>query len=227
MLRPHYIAAALGLLIAIPCPAKETVYLKTGFLLEADSHTQRDQIFVFRLGIGTLEVTADEVMRIETIPDAKPANGKMLGYGGSAQSEEILNHAADTQGLDEDFIRSVAKVESGLHQEAVSRKGAMGLMQLMPSTAEHFGVNAAEMEDNARGGAKYLRYLLIRYHGNSALALAAYNAGPDTVAKFGGIPPYPETQRYVLRVLREYERQLKAKPRTNSTDTVNRTSATK
>jgi soluble lytic murein transglycosylase-like protein len=228
MLRLDSTVIALGLLIAVPCVAKEAVYLKTGFSLEADSHIQRDQSLIFRVGMGTLEFAADQVMRIETVPETPLGSANRLFSGESKNPEEILNYAAQNQGLDQDFVRSVAKVESGLHQETVSRKGAMGLMQLMPSTAAGLGVNAAQMADNARGGAKYLRYLLIRYHGNSALALAAYNAGPDAVAKFGGVPPYPETQRYVLMVLREYERELKTKTKLNSRlSTANRTSATK
>lgn len=228
---PSAVAIALMFLSAMPGIAKEAVYLKTGFLLEADSHIQRDQVVTFYVGNGTLEFTADQVLRIETIPEVKRPGEKTVVLGKTNAPEAILNSAAENQGLDEDFVRSVAKVESHLNQEAVSRKGAIGLMQLMPATAAEMGVNAAEISDNARGGAKYLRYLLIRYHGNSALALAAYNAGPDAVAKFRGVPPYPETQRYISRVLREYQRQLKANPRTELADSgihaVNRTSATK
>lgn len=225
MLRFAYISVAFGILVLSPCFGKETVYLKTGFSLEADSHTQQDGALIFRIGTGTLEFSADEVMRIETTPEAElPA--AVFRRGELAHPEQILNQAADNQGLDEIFLRSVAKVESGLRQEAISRKGAVGLMQLMPRTAAELGVNAGQPVDNARGGAKYLRELLIRYHGNSVLALAAYNAGPEAVAKFGGVPPYPETQRYVVLVLREYERQLKANAKTASLAS-NKTSATK
>ncbi len=207
--------------------AREAVYLKTGFSLEADSHTQLDRILVFRVGTGTLEFSADEVDRIEAIPDAVSPRATVTPSPESRRPEEILNQAAENQGLDEDFVRSVAKVESGLRQDAVSRKGAVGLMQLMPATAAELGIRADQAPDNARGGAEYLRDLLIRYHANSALALAAYNAGPGAVAKFGGVPPYPETQRYVLLVLREYERQ-KAKAKTASLiRAANTTNATK
>jgi len=115
------------------------------------------------------------------------------------------------QGLDEDFVGSVAKVESGLRQTAISKKGAIGLMQLMPSTAAELRVNPTRAPENAKGGAMYLRDLLIRYQGNSALALAAYNAGPGAVAKFGGVPPFEETRRYIVLVLREYGRRVQAK----------------
>jgi soluble lytic murein transglycosylase-like protein len=120
----------------------------------------------------------------------------------------LLLNAAVAQGVDAAFVRSVAKVESGLRQDAVSHKGALGLMQLMPQTALQLEVNPVQADDNALGGAKYLRQLLLQYHGDSVLALAAYNAGPRAVAKFGGVPPYAETQRYIVRVLNEYQRQL-------------------
>lgn len=223
----RYASVLLATVMAGPCFAREAVYLKTGFSLEADSHSQQDQTLLFRIGTGTLEVAANDVDRIETIADTGSAGAALTPSPESRKPEEILNQAAANQGLDEDFVRSVAKVESGLRQEAVSRKGAMGLMQLMPSTAAELGIRADQAPDNARGGAKYLRDLLIRYHANSVLALAAYNAGPGAVAKFGGVPPYPETQRYVALVLREYERQ-KAKAKTASlVRAANTTTATK
>ena len=230
MLRFSYIALAFGALLS-PCCAEEMVYLKSGSLLQADSHTQVDRTFVFRVGAGTLEFATDQVTRIEVLPPSDLSRAA----GNSAQDldlpEQIVNHAAIIQGLDEDFVRSVARIESGLRQQAVSPKGAIGLMQLMPSTAAQLGVRADQAPDNARGGAKYLRDLLIRYRGNSVLALAAYNAGPEAVARFHGVPPYPETQRYIVLVLREYERQ-KAKTRTVSAASLprprlpNKTSAT-
>ena len=214
MLRYSYIALVFGALLS-PCGAEEMVYLKSGSLLQADSHTQLDQTFVFRIGAGTLELATDQVTRIEVLPSQDLSRTAANSSKDLDLPEQILNHAAIIQGLDEDFVRSVARVESGLRQQAISPKGAIGLMQLMPSTAAQLGVHADQAPDNARGGAMFLRDLLIRYHGNSALALAAYNAGPEAVARFHGIPPYPETQRYIVLVLREYERQ-KAKTRTAS-----------
>lgn len=224
---PVFFAVVLATALAGTCSAREAVYLKSGFSLEADSHTQQDQTLVVHVGTGTLEFSASEVDRIETIPDSGPARAALTPSPEFQKPEEILNQAAENQGVDQDFVRSVAKVESGLRQEAISRKGAIGLMQLMPSTAAELGIRADQAPDNARGGAKYLRDLLIRYHANSVLALAAYNAGPGAVAKFGGVPPYPETQRYVLLVLREYERQ-KARAKTASlVGAANTTNATK
>jgi soluble lytic murein transglycosylase-like protein len=124
----------------------------------------------------------------------------------------MLHQAALAQGLTPELVRSVAKAESGLRPDAISPKGAVGLMQLMPGTAAALHVAADNPAENAKGGATYLRQLLLQYNGNAALALAAYNAGPSAVARYGGVPPYPETRRYVVRVLTELAKeQRKAK----------------
>jgi soluble lytic murein transglycosylase-like protein len=194
-----------GLMALIPAAAKETIYFTNGFSLEVDSHTEANQCVVLRLGAGTLEFPARSIARIEILLDSSGTNDLKA----AVSPEDLLTRAADEQRLPPEFVRSVAKIESDFHLNAISPKGALGLMQLMPSTAAELGVNATQADQNARGGAKYLRNLLLRYRGNSALALAAYNAGPAAVDKFGGVPPYEETRRYVLKVLREYERQHK------------------
>ena len=195
--------------------ARETVYLKNGFSLEADSCQQQGAVTILNTGNGTLELATAEISRIEKLND--PAVSKQPTEAVlPVAPEHLLRNAALAQGIDAAFMRSVAKVESGLRQDAVSRKGALGLMQLMPETATQLQVNAARADDNAWGGAKYLRQLLLQYHGDSVLALAAYNAGPGAVAKFGGVPPFAETQRYIVRVLKEYQRQLtRQKPSTS------------
>jgi soluble lytic murein transglycosylase-like protein len=121
----------------------------------------------------------------------------------------MLADAAEAEGLPSALVRSVAKAESAYNPNAVSVKGAVGLMQLMPATASELGVESAVPQENALGGAKYLRNLLVRYNGNAVLALAAYNAGPNAVSKYRGLPPYAETRQYVERVLREYLQQQK------------------
>ncbi|MGA8027188.1 MAG: lytic transglycosylase domain-containing protein [Bryobacteraceae bacterium] len=198
----------LSCVTVFPCFGKEAVYLRTGFRLEVDSHTRQDQKFVLATGSGTLELPVADVDRIEVLPDIPDqAVAAIPAAVPDQQPEELLTKAAKDLDLPPEFVRSVAKVESGFRQGAVSRKGALGLMQLMPSTAAELGVNPKHAQENARGGAKYLRDLLVRYRGDSALALAAYNAGPGAVSKFHGVPPYSETRHYVLQVLREYERQ--------------------
>lgn len=120
----------------------------------------------------------------------------------STDMNEIFNRAAEEYHVPVNLLKAVAKAESGFDPDAVSGCGAQGVMQLMPSTARSLGVqNAFDAEQNIMGGAKYLSWMLDRYDGNPKLALAAYNAGSGNVAKYGGVPPFKETQNYVNRVL--------------------------
>ncbi len=115
--------------------------------------------------------------------------------------DAAVEQAASEQAVSPDLIHSVIKVESNYNRYAVSPKGALGLMQLMPSTARRFGVaDVFNPVENIQGGAKYLKYLLDLYHDDYPLALAAYNAGEQAVAKYGAVPPYPETRNYVAQV---------------------------
>lgn len=116
--------------------------------------------------------------------------------------DEIVKKYAKESNLDENLVKAVIKAESGFNSQAKSPVGALGLMQLMPSTARGLGVNnPLDPEQNIAGGTKYLKNLINRFDGKIDLALAAYNAGSGAVQKYGGIPPYKETQNYVKRVL--------------------------
>jgi len=119
-----------------------------------------------------------------------------------AEYDELINSAAKGANLRPDLVRAVIQVESGFNPRARSSKGAMGLMQLMPATAASLGVqNPYNPEENIRGGTAYLRQLLDKYGNNEELALAAYNAGPDAVDRYGyQVPPYRETREYVSKV---------------------------
>jgi soluble lytic murein transglycosylase-like protein len=124
----------------------------------------------------------------------------------------MLTKAGKEHNLDVDLLASLVDAESGGNARAVSRAGAQGLMQLMPSTAAGLGVeDSFKPDQNVRGGSAYLDVLLTRYHDNLALALAAYNAGPAAVDRYRGIPPYPETQAYVARVIHEFNRRVLAR----------------
>ena len=121
--------------------------------------------------------------------------------------DDQIAEAARANAIDPKFVKSVMMIESAFDPAAVSRKGARGLMQLMPATAAQLGVrNVFDVRQNIEGGVRHLRHLVDRYGGNLALALAAYNAGVEAVGRYGGIPPYPETQAYVARVLRLLQR---------------------
>ncbi len=155
-------------------------------------------------------------VRLEVLPDGRKA---IIGTGASAersgartrtvtprpapwQLEVWIHEYADRLELDPDLIRAVIQVESGFDPRARSHKGAMGLMQLMPETATELAVSDPyDPRQNIRGGAAYLRRMLRRF-GRTDLALAAYNAGPEAVARYGGVPPYAETRDYVEKVLR-------------------------
>jgi len=129
----------------------------------------------------------------------------------AAGIDEAVEQIAAQVSLSPRLIHSVIKVESNYNPFAVSPKGAQGLMQLIPATARRFGVsNVFNPAENIRGGSKYLKYLLDLFGGNYALALAAYNAGEAAVARYGGVPPFPETQNYLILVARQLEEARKA-----------------
>lgn len=129
----------------------------------------------------------------------------MLKYSSKvnpAEYETIIKTSAARYGINPSLIKAVIHAESGYDPNAVSRKGASGLMQLMPGTAKTLKVsNSFDPKDNVEGGVKYLKFLLDTFKGDVSLALAAYNAGLSNVAKYGGIPPYAETRTYVNKVL--------------------------
>lgn len=127
------------------------------------------------------------------------------GLSCSAQLDAIFDEAAAKYGVDAKFLKAIAKCESDFSTECTSHSGAMGIMQLMPQTAASLGVtNAYDPYQNIMGGARYISEKLAQYNGDKSLALAAYNAGSGNVAKYGGIPPFKETQNYVAKVMAYY-----------------------
>ena len=143
----------------------------------------------------------------QKILDSSISDTKNTAKTSRNEINELIEKYSDKNGLDSDFVKAVVNQESGFNPNATSKCGAMGLMQLMPSTAEGLGVtNAYDPEQNIEGGTKYLKGLMDRFDNNKSLALAAYNAGPNAVKKYGGIPPYMETQNYVKSVLSNYDK---------------------
>jgi soluble lytic murein transglycosylase-like protein len=198
---PRLAAFTILAVVGFTCSARELVTLRSGFSIEANSHRIQDSTVVVSTAAGSLEFPSSELADIQILPDPQPeAPTQPMRI---QTPDELLLSAAVANGLTPELVRSVAKVESGLRVNALSPKGAAGLMQLMPATAADLGVDPSDPCANVHGGAKYLRQLLLQYHGDAALALAAYNAGPGSVARYGGVPPYAETRRYVVRVLRE------------------------
>ncbi len=142
----------------------------------------------------------------EKMGESKSSIEKINFKNSKEDIENLIVKYAQKNNLDPDFIKAVVKQESGFNPDAKSKCGAMGLMQLMPATAKSLGVeNAFDPEQNIEGGVKYLKSMLNRFDNDPKLALAAYNAGPNAVMKYGDIPPYKETQNYVKNIMSLYE----------------------
>jgi hypothetical protein len=206
-----------GFMFAACAQGTVLVHLSNGSALEALGQVRNGEVFTLTTQGGTIEVPASVVASIEAVSDLSAPQQSDQSVQ-QLSPVEMLKLASASQALPAEFVASVAKVESALRVDAVSRKGAQGLMQLMPSTASKLDVRLEDPADNALGGAKYLRQLLLRYHGDARLALAAYNAGPAAVDRYHGVPPYPETIAYVEKVLREFRRASKQSSGTRSSE---------
>lgn len=204
--------------------AAERVTLRNGFAMICDHHSQGQDHIRLYLSAGEnnfIEFPSQEIASFESVSApptpvaAAPAVPNSLADDGKlnpADLNQILARAGKEHNLDVDLLASVVKAESNGNPKAKSRAGARGLMQLMPATASGLGVeDSYKPDENVRGGSTYLDSLLVRYHDNLALALAAYNAGPEAVDRYHGIPPYHETRVYVARVIHEFNRRVLAR----------------
>jgi hypothetical protein len=200
----------LALLMTPQLPAAELANLRNGFSLRHEHHevvgeTTRLYMSADPAG-GFVDVpTAD----IESFEPAPPEPQEASSSAAKSQDLQAIVRAASTQHqIDADFIASVIHAESANNPRAVSPKGAQGLMQLMPGTASKLGVkNSFDPAENVDGGVRYLRELLLLYNGDMAKALAAYNASPQRVQQYKGVPPYRETHAYVARIIKDYNRK--------------------
>jgi soluble lytic murein transglycosylase-like protein len=147
------------------------------------------------------------VKRVDFTQTFRSTKGYFVDVARRQKFAGLIETAAHSCPLKPALIHAVVTVESGYQPQAVSKAGAVGLMQLMPDTARQYGVtNRHDPEQNLRGGARYLCDLLNQYSNDLALTLAAYNAGPGAVSRYKGIPPYEETRNYVVLVLEYYQR---------------------
>ena len=154
---------------------------------------------------GDLLTNPTTRVNAEIYTNTASAAAQKPDYRTHSKIKELISRVSKKHGVDEKLVNALVKQESGFNPNAKSKVGAMGLMQLMPSTAKGLGVtNAMDPEQNVEGGVKYLKSMLDRYNGNIILALAAYNAGPGAVDKYDGVPPYKETQNYVKSILSSY-----------------------
>lgn len=190
--------------------AGEYVVFGSGARMRVDGHEMAGDNVRLRMNGGHVEVPASLVAGFEAEDYTPPADPKAEQAAGPApDARKLVEAAADKHGLPAEFVHSVVKAESGYRADAVSPKGAIGLMQLMPETARELNADPRDPAQNVDAGTAYLADLLRQYDGASDLALAAYNAGPGAVNRYKGVPPYRETRGYVERVLREYRRARK------------------
>lgn len=189
----------------------------------ASERLQAEKTYVYKETDGTVWLTnvkpsAQDSTRYKLIEvkgrqtatkSCKGMNESKLGVRAANYKQDISKYASEFR-MDAKLVMAVIRNESCFDKSAVSSAGAEGLMQLMPATAKSLGViDSFSPQQNIRGGTQYLSELIKRYDNNLALALAAYNAGPGAVAKYNGVPPYPETQKYVEKVMKSYRSYLR------------------
>ncbi|MEP7362553.1 MAG: lytic transglycosylase domain-containing protein [Acidobacteriota bacterium] len=213
MVRAAWAAAA-----CVPLMAGEIVVLRTGAEMAAERVERSDGVLRLHTATGVIELREADVA--ECVRDDRPvavAAARMEAVEQKAplvqkQPRELIDEAAEKYGLPSALLHSVARTESDYSTTAVSHKGAIGVMQLMPGTAAQLNADPTDPAQNIDAGARHLRDLLLQYNGATFKALAAYNAGAGAVQKYGGIPPYSETRNYVERVVSGYYRLSGEKP---------------
>lgn len=192
------------LFAAAPCLRAEYVALRNGQRLHVTGYQLLGEKYRLQVGGGIVEVPVEDVVSIEPEDEFAPLAPQAVS---TAPFRDLVKAAGARYSVDADLISSVISAESNFDPKAISKRNARGLMQLLPETAARFGVqNIFDPRENIDAGTHYLSDLLERYNDNLGLALAAYNAGPERVQRFGRIPPYAETISYVRRVKRTYDR---------------------
>jgi len=209
MKRSALVSAGAVLLLGLsPWAQADIALLSTGTTLKVTAQRREGAMVVLSLkGGGEVGVAATELRGV--VPDE--VLDEVIPAVGGKELAAMVIAAARRHSLDPDLVQAVVAVESGFRPDAVSPKGAQGLMQLMPYTARALGVkDSFDPAANLDGGTRYLRALIERYGGDVTRALAAYNAGEGAVARHGGVPPYPETLAYVRKVLERAKAEVPA-----------------
>lgn len=191
-------------MVAAQAYGGECAVLASGYTLRIDRHETEGAKVRLYLNEGFVELPASALERFEA-GEPKPAMVTATAAA-AAKPVDLVREAARRYGLPATFLGSVAKAESGFRADAVSPKGAVGIMQLMPATARALGVDPADPRQNVEAGTRYLSELLLKYKDDPwqvRKALAAYNAGPGAVERYKGVPPYRETVEYVERVIKQ------------------------
>jgi soluble lytic murein transglycosylase-like protein len=191
--------SATALLSAASTARADYAVLRSGARLHVTGYEVRGDRVRLSVDGGSVDIAASELIDVEpedVFPTPPPAN---VDFG--VRYASLIHLAALKHGVNEKLIASVIAAESNFDAKAVSRKRALGLMQLLPTTAMRYAVtDVFDPAQNIEGGTHYLKDLLEKYRGNLSLALAAYNAGPEVVDRYGGVPPFPETQNYVRQI---------------------------
>src|SRR6266850_1881725 len=208
------IVGALIFLASLSTSAAEMAILRNGFAIRHERREALDtvtRLYLVRAADNYIDVPTAEIARFEEVYSPLPP---AVSSAPADDLEAVVSAASKRNNIDPDLVNSLILAESGFDPNAVSPKGARGLMQLMPQTAARMGVqNAMDPAANVEGGTRYLGELLSRYHNDLSRALAAYNAGPDRVEQYHGVPPYPETLAYVARIIGDFNRKKDAQRR--------------
>jgi soluble lytic murein transglycosylase-like protein len=195
-------AAALA-----PCARADYIVLQTGQRIHVTAYERVGDRVRLTMSGGTMEIPADAVAQVDPEDTFLPVKIKLL----DVPFANFISDSARLHGIAPELVASVIAVESNFNPNAVSWRSARGLMQLMPVTAARFGVTRIfDPQQNIEAGTRYLKELLLRYNGDLALTLAAYNAGPDRVEQYRSIPPYRETRDYVRRVTEKFRNASRA-----------------